>query len=387
MALTQVSINNKLIVFREQIIREFVRQNMFSPYMGNDMNSIIRVLNDLKSGGEQVNVPLVNSLRATAIGTGTLSGNEESIDNYGFRMWIDWARNAVKTNKAEVQKDSADIFDVARPLLTDWGKELIKNEIVDALLSIPLETAPAGLGSANGQRVNGIGWNAASAGQRNTWNANNSDRVLYGNSVGNYNATWATAAATVDNTNDKLTAANLRLMKRLAMAASPRIRPYQDNDGYDFWVLFCDPNQFRDLANDQTVVNANLYARPREQRYRENPLFNDGDLMYDGVIVRQVPEMKIRKPAVFATAGTGGTVSINIACLCGQSAVAQFYGQLPIPTQLEVTDYGFNRGVGIEMAYGLSKVAKATPGNAAIGSGVLKDWGVFSGFFASVDDA
>src|SRR5690349_20372809 len=111
MAVTTVDTNNKLIKFRKEITREYVRENLFSPYMGTGLTSIIRVLNDLKSGGEQVNVPLVNSLSGTAIATGTLAGNEEAIDNYGFRMWIDWARNAVKTNKAEIQKDSADIFD------------------------------------------------------------------------------------------------------------------------------------------------------------------------------------------------------------------------------------------------------------------------------------
>ena len=380
MALTTIQVNNKLIVFREEIIREFVRQNMFAPYMGNAMNSIIRVLNDLKAGGEQVNVPLVNSLRATAIANGTLTGAEEAIDNYGFRMWIDWARNAVKTNRQEDHRDSADIFDIARPLLSDWGKELIKNEIVDSFFSIPLETAPANLGTANGQRVNGIAWNTASAGQRNTWVTNNADRTLFGNSIANaVSNVWATAAALVNNTSGKLTASTVRLMKRMAMKAVPRIRPYQTNDGYDFWVLFCDPNQFRDLSNDQTVVNANLYARAREGgRNMDNPLFNDGDILYDGVIVRQVPEMLTRIPTVFTTAGAGG-IQINAAVLCGQSAVAQFYGQLPRPTALEVTDYGFNRGVGIEMAYGIGKVAKTT-------SSLLKDWGVFTGWFASVND-
>lgn len=379
MALTTIQVNNKLIKFREEIIREFVRQNMFSPYMGNSMTSVIRVLNDLKSGGEQVNVPLVNSLRATAIANGTLTGAEEAIDNYGFRMWIDWARNAVRTNKQETQRDSADIFDIARPLLTDWGKELIKNEIVDALFSIPLEVVPANLGTANGQRVNGVSWDNASAAQRNAWSANNVDRTLYGALISNYSATWATAALNVDNTADKLTAASLRLMKRRAMSAVPRIRPIQTNDGYDYYVCFVDPNQFRDLSSDQTVVNANLYARPRENAMRDNPLFMDGDILYDGIIVRQVPEMRTRRPTVFATAGTGGTIAINIAALCGQSAIAQFYGQLPRPTQLDQTDYQFNRGVGIEMAYGIGKVAKTT-------SALLKDWGVFTGWFASVDD-
>ena len=381
MALSTIQVNNKLIVFREEIIREFVRQNMFAPYMGNSMTSCIRVLNDLKSGGEQVNVPLVNSLRATAVANGTLVGAEEAIDNYGFRMWIDWARNAVKTNKQEIHRDSADIYSIARPLLADWGKELIRNEIVDSFESIPLETAPANLGTAAGQRVNGISWDNATAAQRNTWNAANSDRVVYGGAVSNYNATWATAAATVNNTAGKFTAATLRLMKRLAMKTSPRIRPLQTNDGYDYYVCFCDPNQFRDLTNDQTVINSLLYARPREeQRWKDNPLFMDGDLLYDAVVVRQVPEMRTRRPTVFATAGAGGTTAINVACLCGQSAMAQFYGQLPRPTILEQTDYQFNRGVGIEMAYGISKVAKNTGGN-------LKDWGVLSSFCASVDDA
>ena len=380
MALSSIQTNNKLIVFREEITREFVRGNQFAPYMGNDMTSIIRVLNDLKSGGEQVNVPLVLSLRGTAIANGTLTGAEEAIDNYGFRMWIDWGRNAVKTNKQEMQRDSADIFDIARPLLADWGKELIKNEIVDAFLSLPLETAPANLGSANGQRVNGISFDNATAAQRNTWNAANSDRVLYGGAVSNYNATWATAAATVNNTAGKLTAATLRLMKRQAMKASPRIRPIQTNDGYDFYVVFCDTNQFRDLSNDQTVVNANLYARPREGRYKENPLFSDGDILYDGMIVRQVVEMRTRRPTLFGTAGAGGTTAINAAVLCGQSAMAQFYGQLPRPTTLDQTDYQFNRGVGIEMAYGIGKIAKNTSGN-------LKDWATLTSFCASVDDA
>ena len=49
-----------------------------------------------------------------------------ALDNAGFRVWIDWARNAVKTNKAELQKQSADIFQIARPMLDDWGKELIR---------------------------------------------------------------------------------------------------------------------------------------------------------------------------------------------------------------------------------------------------------------------
>jgi hypothetical protein len=381
MAVTTVNTNNKLIRFRKEITREYVRENLFSPYMGTGLTSIIRILNDLKSGGEQVNVPLVNSLSGTAYSTGTLTGNEEAIDNYGCRFWIDWARNAIKTNKAEIQKDSADIFDVARPLLSDWGKSLIRDEIIDAFNSLPSESAPANLGTTNGQRVNGVYMDSATSTQRNTWVSDNSDRVLFGASVGNYSSTFATATANIDSTTDKLTAASLRLLKRIAMKASPKIRPFKTQNGYEYFVAFAGPNCFRDLGNDSTIINANLYARAREGNgINKNPLFQDGDILYDGIVVRQVPEMDTRNPTFYATAGAGGTTAIAPVFLCGQSAMAQFYGQMPRPTQLDQTDYQFNRGVGIEMAYGIGKVFKNT-------SSALKEWGIATGFFASVADA
>src|SRR5574343_2049245 len=122
MALTTTHSNNKLVKFRDQITIEYLRGNQFSPYMGADLTNIIILLNEMKDGGEQMNVPLVQQLGGDGVGTGTLVGNEESIDNYGFRMWLDWCRHGVKTNKAEKHKASADIFSKARPLLTNWGK-------------------------------------------------------------------------------------------------------------------------------------------------------------------------------------------------------------------------------------------------------------------------
>lgn len=101
--------------------------------------------------------------------------------------------------------------------------------------------------------------------------------------------------------------------------------------------------------------------------------------MYDGVIIRQVPEMDTRNPTLYATAGTTSS-SVAPVFLCGQSALAHFWGQMPRPTTLDQTDYQFKRGVGLEMAYGVGKVFKNT-------SGALKDWGVATGFFSSTADA
>lgn len=377
MAVTTVQSNNKLIKFTQEIAREWVRENMFAPYMGEDMNAIIRRKMELKAGGEQMNIPLVRRLSGVGVSTGTLVGNEEEIDNYGMRTWIEWARNAIVTNKAEQQKDSADIFGEAKPLLSEWMKELQRDELIAALMALPSESQPA-----SGTRVNGIQYDLATAGQRNTWNQDNSDRVLYGNSTANYNATHATALGNVDTTNDKFTAANLSLLKRVAMAANPKIRPYKTRDGYEYYVAFAGTNPFRDLKIDLQTVNKDARAREGSGMER-NPLFQDGDQIYDGVIVRCIPEISNFVSDVWTTLKTAGASSARVepVFLCGQQAAVFAIGQMPKPTFRKEDDYGFVTGTGIEAAYGISKMF-SKPKNGT----KLVQWGVATGFFASAAD-
>jgi hypothetical protein len=348
--------------------------------MGEDITAIIRKRMELTSGGEQMNIPLVARLAATAVGSGALAGNEESIDNYGMRVWIDWARNAIKTNKAEKQKDASAIFDVARPLLSDWLKELNRDEIIQAFYALPTEAAPVGLGSAPGQRVNGILFDASTAAQKNTWVTDNADRVVFGQLNSNYSTTFATATGTLDATNDIVNAANMKFLKRVARAANPKIRPFQLKDGREYFVAFHGSRTFRDLKASLDTINQT--TRPREGTgFSKNPIFQDGDQMYDGVIHREVPEIDIQAPVYYTTAGSGGTVPVRPVWLCGQSAMAMAYGQMAKPTQLDNTDYQFNQGVGIETAYGLAKMFKRTTG------GALKEWGICTGFYAAPADA
>jgi hypothetical protein len=378
MAVTTIQANNKLVKYTQEINREYVRGNLFSPYMGTALNSIIRVKNELKAGGEEMNLPLVTRLTGAGVSTGTLVGNEELIDNYGMRVRIDWARHAVVTNKAESQKDSADIFGEAKPLLTDWGKELQRDELIAALMALPSETLPS-----TGTRVNGIQYDLATAAQRNTWNAANSDRVLYGNSTANYNATHATALSNVDTTNDKATASNLALLKRIAMNASPKIRPFKTDSGYEYFVAFAGTNTFRDLKISLETINKD--ARPREQNgVDKNPLFQDGDQIYDGVIIRQVPEISSFVTNVWTSLKTAGASSARVepVFLCGQQAAAMCWGQMAKPTFRKEDDYGFVTGTGIEMAYGVSKIFKKHPSS---GSNLVQ-FGMATGFFASAAD-
>src|SRR5262245_16667588 len=206
---------NRLVRYIEEINREFCRENMFSPYMGEDVTSIIRIRNELKAGGEVINLPIVRRLlrgqpgQPAVIGSGTLVGAEEAIDNFGQRVKVDWARNAVVTNKAESQKDSADIFGEAKPLLSDWGKELQRDEIIATMMSLPaLDTLPGA-----DIRINGLLYQSATATQRGQWQLDNADRVLFGNSLANQVATavatdHAASLTNLDATNDLLTGKN-----------------------------------------------------------------------------------------------------------------------------------------------------------------------------------
>src|SRR3990167_10742679 len=140
MALSEVQTNNKLVKYRNDFIVEWWRENRFSPYQGADMSSIIRTVNDLKSGGEELNIPMLASLRGEGVGSGTLTGNEESLDDYGMRVRVDWSRHAVTMKKSERRKQSADAFAEAKPRLTAWADELRRDETIIAMLSLPSQS-------------------------------------------------------------------------------------------------------------------------------------------------------------------------------------------------------------------------------------------------------
>jgi Protein of unknown function (DUF4043) len=296
---------------------------------------------------------------------------------------LEWCRNAVVTTKSEMQKDSADIFGEAKPLLSDWLSEVTRDEIIAAFMALPSESQPAA-----GVRVNGIQYDLSTVAQRNTWRTDNLDRILYGATTANSATDHATSLANVDATADKFTAANLSLLKRVAMGANPRIRPFKTRDGYEYYVAFAGINVFRDLSQDPPMVTANTNARAREGREinggPDNPLFQDGDLLWNGIIVRQVPEISLFVSNVWTslkTAGNGGT-RVEPVFLCGQQAAAIAYGQMAKPTFRKEDDYGFVTGTGIEAAFGIGKIFKKHPKAGT----KLVQWGVATGFFNSATD-
>jgi N4-gp56 family major capsid protein len=328
---------------------EYVRESGFAGYMGKAATSIIVAKMDLQEeAGKTINIPLITRLKGAGVtGNGTLDGNEEALGSYNCAISIDWRRNAVRVPKSTSYKTEIDLLNAARDMLKMWEAEQIKTDIIKALASV-VTTADTT-----------VNLDASAAADRNAFAAANADRILFGSAVSNYSATFATGLLNVDTTADKCTASMMSLAKRMAKLADPHIRPYKSSVGQEYFVAFHGSRTFRDLKADPVMTQANRDARPRD--VENNPLFQDGDLIYDGVLHREVPEID-------SAPGIGsGTFNLNgqgaAACdvrpvfLCGQQSVGVAWGQQPTPRTDNLKDYQFRPGVAIEELLGVKKLA------------------------------
>lgn len=361
-----------LTKWRRSFMREFVRDSGFSRYMGTSPSDIIHVVNDLRSDGYTIRVPLVKALNGSGVsGNQRLGGSEEQLDQYYQDVSWEYYRNAVEVSKKERNKSAVDLFEVRQPLLREWASELVKYELIE-----------------NFHAMNGVKYSAASETVKDAWLTANSDRVLFGASISNHSGNDHSAAlANVDATNDKLTPELATLAKRLARKARPRIRPFKTGmEGREFFVMFCHPLCFRDLKENSTMQQANRDARSRN--VDSNPIFQDGDLIYDGIIFREIVEFHSpRHPddsvnTETTLAGVGAS-SIDVApnFLCGAQALCMANKEAPTPIAKKEDDYGFFNGVGVELAHGIEKL---TWNN---GSDSRQDVGMFTVYCAAEADA
>lgn len=364
MANTTVLSGLELTKWRGEFMREFVRDTGFSPYMGDSPMDIIHTVNDLKTDGYTIRLPLVGRLQGNGVtGNSSLSGNEEQLDQYYTDIAWEFYRHAVAVTKKEKKKSAVELMSVTRPLLKEWASEIVKYQLIDSFH----------------KTSGGLKYSASDATAKNLWTVNNADRVLFGATAANYSATHATALGNVDNTADKLTPEMISLAKFLARQASPHIRPFKTGtQGREFYVLFAHPLCFRDLKANSTMTAANRDARPRD--VDANPLFQDGDLIWDGVIVREIPEFYQPRQGSTANAETtiSSTIVVGANFLCGAQALGFVNKQAPLPTSKAEDDYGFVDGVGIELAHGIDKLRWNN------GSGTNKDVGMVTVYAAAV---
>ena len=358
---TVISTRARAKQWDSNFFREYVRGNRYKPFMGSDENAVIQVnMNLTKNQGDAFTFNLVGAIDAAAgpnNGSTSLVGNEKAMPNDGWQVNVGVVRDAVVINGMEVQASAFDAREAARVQLKELSNRYLRNSITTALGSI-----------------DGIPYTTATSGQRNTWNANNSDRVLYGNLTANYNATMATALTSI-TAGQKLSRAVVSMAKRRAMNAvavnGEGIRPVRYGQDFESFVMFVDSRSYRDLVED---MGSNWQqAQPRSE---DNPLFKTPmSLWWDNVLVVNVPSI-----ASLGNVGAGGTVPVSPYYLCGAQAIGLAWAQTTQTTVRKEDDYGFQRGVGFMEIRGLGKIQWGQGGTA-------KDWGVLSGFVAAAADA
>lgn len=360
MAETLLATASERQVWVTRYFQEYVRHSRFMPYMSNsDVNKGGIILTKFQAEEEAkrtINIPFIGRLKSAGVtGATVLDGVEEELTNFNCPITIDWRRNAVRIPKSTSFRTEINLWDAAKDALRVWESEKLRDDIIRAFSHI--------ITDANGTIVP---YEQATAAQQNNWVAANADRVLFGTTNSNYSSTFATALGNVTAAM-KASAGVMGLAKRIAKLADPHIRPFrvEDGDGREYYVAFHGARTFRDLKADSIMIAANTGARAREgMGMDKNPIFQDGDLLYDGVIHREIPEIDAYCAA--ATANSNGGAAFNGAgsssadvrpiFVCGGGAVGVAWGQEPTPRTDMIKDYGFRPGVAIEELLGVKKI-------------------------------
>lgn len=331
----------------------------FKPLMGTAETSVIQVKEDLtKKAGDSITIALVNRLtNAATTGTTVLEGNEEDMASRSMRIYVDKRRNAVRVAEMSEQKSAINLRNAGRAVLMDWSMEDTRELLLTALGSI-----------------NGTAFTSRTAAIGDAWLVDNKDRTVFGayavaGSAGG--SDLSADLAQLDTTSDLFNATALDGMVLAAETCTPRIRPMRDpGNGRRYYVAFAGPHAFKNLRDSlDTEVLAQTVVEQQASK-----LFEGGDIMWNGVIVKKVDNMPI-----YPNIGASGTTEVTPVYLCGAQALAIAWARR-WKTVTEEFDYGDKYGVAIDGIYGVRKII--------FGSGTgdtddLKDNGVVTGFFAT----
>jgi hypothetical protein len=363
MAYSEVTADLELIKWQSDYWTEYVRETGFSPYMGASMNAIIQTRRELIDGGKDLIISLVGSLKGNGVGAGLLTGAEERLDTFAFRVRPVWRRNAVVVKKSMVHKSQIDILRANKGSLKIWSSDDMRERIADAFSVVAESDSRYDEDLGLGRQVP---YAEATATQRNNWLTDNSTRALFGITEANLSAgNMATSLGNVDTTNDMWSAGIIDAAKGMArvrdrVTGRRQVRPYRSGEeGREYYVLFVGTRAFNRLRADADIKAFNKDARDRD--VNTNPVFQSGDLIWNGVIIREIPELPV------LTGVGASSADVQPGYLCGAQALTVAWGQDPIATTRKDDDYGFIKGVGTEELRSVDKTFFAA--SDAVGPG------------------
>ncbi len=364
MSETQVPSGLTVQRWDKKYFKEFLNRDWFKSFTGTGTNKMIQVKEDLTTkAGDSVTFTLINKLTGTAKdSTQDLEGNEEDLDMRSQKVSVREYDHAVKFKKFDNQKTEIELRDAHKGALMDWNMELHRDNVIRELHSI-----------------DGVDYENASEANKDTWLANNADRVLFGAAKSNNSGNDHSASlANVDATNDKCTPGALKLMKRMAKTANPKIRPIRERGSInksDMYIVFAGSLVMRDLTEDTAFLQANREAR---QRGLNNPLFQGADYVYDNLAIYEIEDLP-----VLSGVGNSG-IDVSPTFLMGAQALGVAWAKRP-ETVKEEFDYGRKVGIAIKQWYEVEKLRFGTAPSDDLTN--PKDHGILTAYFASEADS
>ncbi len=341
MANTVPATSLNVIKFRQDFAREYVRKNRLSPYSGTKVDNVINVKQDR---GPTIRHPLVSRLKGGGVtGSTTLRGSGENIGTYSWDTNPTYYRHAVEFDKENLEKTNLALMQESRPLLMEWAMAATRDRQIQAMGAI-----------YNGTTYSN--YVDATEAAKDAWQVTNADRVIYGANI-TLTGDDSAELGGIDGTNDTLTSVRVSDLRRKAEDADPHIHPLRTDQESEIFVLFVGSIAFRDLKANLQTLHSNADVRGMKITKGGNILARDGDMFWDGVIIRKVPEITKIFSATGKPLASAGASSIAVepAFLCGTQGLMHGMGQLPQIHVDRTYDYDFQPGVAVELKEDIKK--------------------------------
>ena len=340
--------------------RQYNASHRYRKWMGRNQAAIIQRVNGLETDGESVRIHFTDDLTRRNIGTGKLDGNEQTFGTDYYDLIPIWQRDAVKLKKSDAKKAYTNQAAIQRRSVRTWAQNTEYMDIVDAMEAVAFdpsnvveEGTPDGSVMATNQQKTFL---EASEAERDAFLAANADRLAFGASDANVVAGDMSASLlNLTSGTDTMGVAFLSRLKRLARKdewATGGVRPIRpvssEEGGRDFFKVVVGQDVFEDLVNDEDMKRYNTDARLRG--VENHPIFQDGDLVYRGMIICE----DVRLPT-YAGLGAGGA-DVAPVHLLGAQALGAAIGQRLKYTKSDNRDYAFYDGVGVERQQSFEKL-------------------------------
>lgn len=344
--------------FEASINSEYLRQMFWSRFMGTSSNSPIQLKNDLtKKRGDAITINLRSRLKGgKQTGTAKSEGQEGTLEFYAQRITVDNDKITGRLDDVDLtdQRVGFSVVEELREALIEERAQHTEDRITNAM------------SSTSTGRVQG--------------------NYLYGALESNYNATHATALATVDATDDQLSTLTGDICKDKARipanGKTMKTRPMRANMGVEGgvqeWYGFVSHTySINDMIrNDARWRQPMLMIPPLVNR--NNPLFTGSTFKgaYNGVLYYEWEGVEL--------ANNSNSVQTGHSLFFGAQACAYVWAQFGKVTS-EDFDYKNDFGLQHKEINGISKILYDI--NSVDSSATNSDYGIIHAFVSAVGNS